>query len=67
MPEEKKERGDGLVGTSSGRSHSCGRQKTPSGAGVLSLSEPSMSQDGKGEKESDRVLGHREFSISFGK
>ncbi len=53
MPEEKKERGDDLVGTESSRSDSGGREKTSSGAGILSVSGSSMSKDGQGEKESD--------------
>lgn len=67
MPEEKKERRDDLVGTESGRSDSSGREKASSGAGVLSLSGSSMSEDGKGEKEGDGVLGDNGFSISFDK
>jgi len=53
MPEEKKERGDDLAGPEWERIDSGGQEKTSSGAGVLSLPEPSMSEDGEGEKKND--------------
>ena len=67
MPEEKRERGDDLVDAGLRRSGPGGREKTSSGAGVLSLCRSSMSQYCKGEKESGPVLRENRFSIFFEK
>jgi len=67
MWEEKKERGDDLAGTKSGRSDQGEREKTSSGPGVLSLSRSSMSKDGKGEKERGWGFRGNGCSIAFGK